>query len=116
MINSRIARLREWMRKEGLNAFITPSTDPHCGEYVPRRWQSREWISGFTGSAGTAVITLEEAALWTDNRYFLQAEEQLKGSEYQLMKIGLEDTDNDGKYDYYYPINYINLAHSLGVY
>ena len=92
MINSRIARLREWMRKEGLNAFITPSTDPHCGEYVPRRWQSREWISGFTGSAGTAVVTLDKAALWTDNRYFLQAEEQLKGSEYQLMKIGLEDT------------------------
>ncbi len=92
MINSRIARLREWMRKEGLNAFITPSTDPHCGEYVPRRWQSREWISGFTGSAGTSVVTLDKAALWTDNRYFLQAEEQLKGSEYQLMKSGLEDT------------------------
>lgn len=80
------------MRKKGINAFITPSTDPHCGEYVPRRWQSREWISGFTGSAGTAVVTLEKAALWTDNRYFLQAEEQLKGSEYELMKIGLEGT------------------------
>ena len=92
MINARIEQLRQWMRKKGINAFITPSTDPHCGEYVPRRWQSREWISGFTGSAGTAVVTLEKAALWTDNRYFLQAEEQLKGSEYELMKIGLEGT------------------------
>ena len=92
MINARIEQLRQWMRKKGINAFITPSPDPHCGEYVPRRWQSREWISGFTGSAGTAVVTLEKAALWTDNRYFLQAEEQLKGSEYELMKIGLEGT------------------------
>ena len=92
MINARIEQLRQWMREQGINAFITPSTDPHCGEYVPRRWQSREWISGFTGSAGTAVVTLEKAALWTDNRYFLQAEEQLKGSEYELMKIGLEGT------------------------
>ena len=92
MINSRIHQLRQWMRKQGINAFITPSTDPHSGEYVPRHWQSREWISGFTGSAGTAVVTLDKAALWTDNRYFLQAEEQLDGSEFQLMKIGLEDT------------------------
>ena len=80
------------MRQQGINAFITPSTDPHCGEYVPRRWQSREWISGFTGSAGTAVVTLNDAALWTDNRYFLQAEEQLKDTEYQLMRLGLEGT------------------------
>ncbi len=92
MINARIEQLRQWMREQGINAFITPSTDPHSGEYVPRRWQSREWISGFTGSAGTAVVTLEKAALWTDNRYFLQADEQLKGSEYELMKIGLEGT------------------------
>lgn len=98
MINARIEQLRQWMRKKGINAFITPSTDPHCGEYVPRRWQSREWISGFTGSAGTAVVTLEKAALWTDNRYFLQAEEQLKGSEYELMKIGLEGTPSVQKW------------------
>ncbi len=92
MIRTRIEQLRAWMRKKGLTAFITPSTDPHSGEYVPRHWQSREWISGFTGSAGTAVVTLDRSALWTDNRYFLQAEEQLKGSGYELMRDGLEST------------------------
>ena len=84
--------LRNWMRKRGLNAFITPSTDPHSGEYVPKHWYGREWISGFTGSAGSAVVTLDKAALWTDNRYFLQAEEQLRGTEFLLMKDGLETT------------------------
>ena len=92
MIKERIEALRAWMRSQGVAAFITPSNDPHSGEYVPRHWQSREWISGFTGSAGTAVITTKEAALWTDNRYFLQAEEQISGTEYVLMKLGLEDT------------------------
>ena len=92
MIKERIDTLRAWMRSQGVAAFITPSNDPHSGEYVPRHWQSREWISGFTGSAGTAVITKKEAALWTDNRYFLQAEEQISGTEYVLMKLGLEDT------------------------
>lgn len=92
MINERIKMLRDWMRNRGIDAFITPSTDPHSGEYVPDHWKSREWITGFTGSAGTAVVTMDKALLWTDNRYFLQAEEQLKGSEYELMKIGLETT------------------------
>ena len=92
MIATRVEQLRAWMRKKGLTAFITPSTDPHSGEYVPRHWQSREWSSGFTGSAGTAVVTLDRSALWTDNRYFLQAEEQLKGSGYELMRDGLEST------------------------
>ena len=92
MIKERIDALRAWMHSQGVEAFITPSNDPHSGEYVPRHWQSREWISGFTGSAGTAVITTKEAALWTDNRYFLQAEEQISGTEYVLMKLGLEDT------------------------
>lgn len=90
--NARVAALREWMRSQGIDAFITPSTDPHSGEYVPEHWKSREWISGFTGSAGTAVVTINRAALWTDNRYFLQAADQIAGTEYELMKIGLEDT------------------------
>ena len=80
------------MQREGISAFITPSTDPHAGEYVPERWKSRRWISGFTGSAGTAVVTLDKAALWTDSRYFIQATEQLAGSGYELMKEKLEGT------------------------
>ena len=88
----KLKMLRTWMRERGLKAFITPSTDPHSGEYVPKHWYGREWISGFTGSAGSAVVTLGKAALWTDNRYFLQAEEQLRGSEFVLMKAGLETT------------------------
>ncbi len=80
------------MRTKGVDAFITPSTDPHSGEYVPDHWKSREWISGFTGSAGTAVVTTADALLWTDNRYFLQAEKQIEGSEFKLMKLGLEST------------------------
>ena len=75
-IRNRIERLREVMRREHLSAFIFPSTDPHHSEYVPDRWRGREWISGFNGSAGTFVATLDKAALWTDSRYFLAAEEQ----------------------------------------
>ena len=78
------------MRREHLAAFIFPSTDPHQGEYVPDHWKGREFISGFNGSAGTAVVTMTSAALWTDSRYFLAAEEQLKGTEYQLMKLKME--------------------------
>ena len=88
----RLSTLRKWMDRNNIHAFITPSTDPHSGEYVPERWKSREFISGFTGSAGTAVVTIDKAALWTDNRYFLQAAEQIKGTEFELMKIGLEGT------------------------
>ena len=80
------------MRANNLDAFITPSTDPHSGEYVPDRWKSRSWISGFTGSAGTAAATLDKCALWTDSRYFLQAEEQLKDTDYVLMKEKIEGT------------------------
>ena len=80
------------MRREHLAAFIFPSTDPHQGEYVPDHWKGREFISGFNGSAGTAVVTMTSAALWTDSRYFLAAEEQLKGTEYQLMKLKMEGT------------------------
>lgn len=80
------------MRREHLAAFIFPSTDPHQGEYIPDHWKGREFISGFNGSAGTAVVTLHSAALWTDSRYFLAAEEQLRGTEFQLMKLKMPGT------------------------
>lgn len=91
-IAQRLASLRDLMRREKLDAFIFPSTDPHNSEYVPDRWKGREWISGFNGSAGTAVVTLHSAALWTDSRYFLAAEDQLSSTEFQLMKIKIEGT------------------------
>ena len=91
-VNQRLEELREVMRREHLAAFIFPSTDPHQGEYVPDHWKEREFISGFNGSAGTAVVTLTSAALWTDSRYFIAAEEQLKGTEFQLMKLKIEGT------------------------
>ena len=91
-INQRIEDLREVMRREHLSAFVFPSTDPHQGEYVPDHWKGREFISGFNGSAGTAVVTLTSAALWTDSRYFIAAADQLKGTEYQLMKLKIEGT------------------------
>ena len=91
-INKRLEDLREAMRREHLAACIFPSTDPHQSDYVADHWKGREWISGFNGSAGTAVVTLTSAALWTDSRYFLAAEEQLKGTEFQLMKLKVEGT------------------------
>lgn len=97
-IDERIANLRQWLAGRGADAFITPSTDPHQGEYVPNHWKGRAWISGFTGSAGTAVVTSGAAALWTDNRYFLQAADQLSGTDYALMKVGLEETPSIGQW------------------
>ncbi|MBQ4391851.1 MAG: aminopeptidase P family protein [Prevotella sp.] len=91
-ISQRLADLRDVMRREHLAAFIFPSTDPHQGEYVPDHWKGREFISGFNGSAGTAVVTLTSAALWTDSRYFIAAEEQLRGTEFQLMRLKMEGT------------------------
>lgn len=91
-IAQRVAALRQVMREEHLSAVIIPSTDPHNGEYIPARWESRKWISGFDGSAGTVVVTLNSAALWTDSRYFLAAEEQLQGTEYVLMKERMSGT------------------------
>ena len=91
-VNQRIEALREVMKREHLAAFIFPSTDPHQGEYVPDHWKGREFISGFNGSAGTAVVTLTSAALWTDSRYFIAAEEQLRGTEFQLMKLKMPGT------------------------
>lgn len=91
-IAQRLEALREVMRCEKLDAFIFPSTDPHNSEYVPDRWKGREWISGFNGSAGTAVVTMHSAALWTDSRYFIAAADQLSGTEFQLMKLKIEGT------------------------
>lgn len=98
IISKRLRLLRDEMRREGLHAFIFPSTDPHNGEYTPARWKGREWISGFNGSAGTAVVTLNEAALWTDSRYFLAAEEQLEGTEFKLMKERMPETPSITKW------------------
>lgn len=92
IVNQRLEDLREVMRREHLSAFIFPSTDPHQSEYVADHWKGREFISGFNGSAGTAVVTLTSAALWTDSRYFLAAAEQLDGTEFQLMKLKMENT------------------------
>ena len=97
-IKQRLDDLREVMRREKLGAFIFPSTDAHQSEYVASHWQGREWISGFDGSAGTAVVTLDRAALWTDSRYFLAAEQQLQGTEYQLMKLRVEGTPTIGQW------------------
>ena len=91
-INERLAALREVMRREHLGAFIFPSTDPHSGEYVPDYWEGREWITGFDGSAGTAVVTMNSAAMWTDSRYFIAAAEQLAGTEFELMKLRMPGT------------------------
>lgn len=91
-ISERIEVLRELMKREHLAAFIFPSTDPHHSEYVPDRWKGREWISGFNGSAGTAVVTMTDAAVWTDSRYFLAAAEQLKGTGFKLMKLKIQGT------------------------
>lgn len=97
-IKQRLDDLREVMRREKLAAFIFPSTDAHQSEYVASHWQGREWISGFDGSAGTVVVTLDRAALWTDSRYFLAAEQQLQGTEYQLMKLRVEGTPTIGQW------------------
>ncbi len=92
MITKRLSALRTAMSNAGISAYIVPSTDPHASEYVPARWKDRPWISGFTGSAGVVVITADEAGLWTDSRYFLQAEQQLAGSGIDLYRDGIPGT------------------------
>lgn len=92
VITSRLAALRAVLNQQNINAFIIPSTDPHLSEYVAPHWHSREWISGFTGSAGTVVVTLQQAGLWTDSRYFLQAADQLEGTGIDLYKEMLPET------------------------
>ena len=91
-IKERIAKLRLAMSDRNINTVIIPSSDPHMSEYIANRWKAREWFSGFNGSAGTLVVTNNKAAMWTDSRYFLQAEKQLKQSDITLMKIGMPDT------------------------
>ena len=91
-IAQRIDALREELRRENLFAFIFHSTDPHQSEYTADHWKGREWISGFNGSAGTAVVTLHSAALWTDSRYFIAAAQQLEGTEFQLMRERIDGT------------------------
>lgn len=91
-IQQRLQILRKEMQKAGVAACIIPGTDPHASEYIADFWKEREWISGFDGSAGTAVVTINEAGLWTDSRYFLQGSEQLKGTGFELMKMGLPET------------------------
>lgn len=87
-IPDRIAALRRAMRRRKLDAYIVPSADPHLSEYLPPRWQGRRWLSGFTGSAGTLVVTRDFAGLWTDSRYWVQAESQLAGTGIELVKAG----------------------------
>lgn len=91
-IAERVESLREWMRDNNVAAYVITNNDPHNSEYTADYWKCREWISGFNGSAGTAVVTLDSAALWTDSRYFLQAEEQLAGTPFRLMRDGLKET------------------------
>lgn len=97
-IKKRLQDLRAAMRNEGIDAYIIPSSDHHLSEYTPDCWKDREWISGFNGSAGTIVVTLDEAGLWTDSRYFLQGSEQLEGTTISLRKMGLPETPSIADY------------------
>lgn len=92
IIKERVNAFRAILKRNNISAFIIPSTDPHLSEYVAPHWKSREWISGFTGSAGTIVILQNGAGLWTDSRYFLQATEQLEGTGIELYKEMLPET------------------------
>ena len=89
IINERISSLRKLMSEKGIDAYIIPTYDAHQSEYVGDHWKSRIWISGFTGSAGTVVVTMKEAGLWTDGRYFIQAANQIDDSEIKLFKMGI---------------------------
>lgn len=100
IITQRVDRLRQWMEDHDLQAYIIPSTDPHASEYPPAHWECRKWISGFTGSAGTAVVTPAGAALWTDSRYFIAAKEQLEGTPFALMKERVEGTPTIAEWIY----------------
>lgn len=98
MIEDRLRALRTQMAEEGLSAYIIFGSDPHASEYVPPRWRTRAWISGFSGSAGTVVVTEDSACLWTDSRYYLQAERELSGSEFILFKEGLVNVEGYTEY------------------
>lgn len=99
-ITTRVAQVRAWMKEQGIDRFIVPTNDPHNSEYVPAHWQCREWLTGFNGSAGTAVVTAEEAFLYTDSRYWIQAEEQLKDTPFTLVKSDVvPEEEGDVVYD-----------------
>ncbi|AUN14156.1 aminopeptidase P family protein [Paraclostridium sordellii] len=100
MIKERLAKLREYMSEKNIDAYIIPSSDNHQSEYVGDHFKCREFISGFTGSAGTVVVTMEEAGLWTDGRYFIQAEKELEGSTIKLFKMGEEGVPTTEEYLY----------------
>lgn len=110
-INNRIQALRALLKNEGIQAFIIPSTDPHLSEYVAPHWKSREWISGFTGSAGTVVVTTDKAGLWTDSRYFLQAAQQLEKTEIELYKEMLPETPSISTFLY----TQLNAGDTVGI-
>lgn len=93
MINERVEQVRKMMEKDGLSAWYITGTDPHQSEYVASRWRTREFISGFSGSAGTVIITRDKALLWVDSRYYIQGEQQIQGTEYILMKDGMDGVD-----------------------
>src|SRR5215470_9372129 len=86
-IRLRLTQLREELAKTGIHALLVPSADPHLSEYLPERWQGRQWLSGFTGSVGTLVVTADFAGVWVDSRYWTQAEAQLAGTGIVLMKM-----------------------------
>ena len=90
MINQRITNLRNLMKEKNIHTYIVPSSDYHQSEYVGDYFKCREFMSGFTGSAGTLLVSIDEAGLWTDGRYFIQAENELKGSDIKLFKMGEE--------------------------
>ena len=90
MIPERLARLRAEMKKRNIAVYVVPTADYHESEYVGEHFKARKYITGFTGSAGTAVVTMEEAGLWTDGRYFLQAAAQLEGTTVTLFRMGEE--------------------------
>ncbi len=93
---ARLARLRGAMSAHGLSAYIAVSADPHLSEYLPERWRVRQWLTGFTGSAGTAVVTQDAAYVWADSRYWEQAEAELAGSGFELMRAGAAGVSEPG--------------------
>jgi Xaa-Pro aminopeptidase len=92
IINERLTAVRQLMEKKGFDALIVSSADPHGSEYVADRYQNRVWLSGFTGSAGTIIVTLNEALLWVDSRYYIQGEQQIEGTDFSLMKLDYNGT------------------------
>ena len=97
-VNEKVENLRKQMQKNGLSAWIINGTDPHQSEYVSERWRSRCWISGFTGSAGTVVVTMDKALIWVDSRYFLQCEEQIKGTIFEMRKLNGPEASSPSEY------------------